>query len=78
MSTTTFKRKATDPGEAPLKALRQILHDVDNRACENGLNDLSQAMREACGLAQSGKDTGQALLWSCRFPPATRPSPCSR
>jgi hypothetical protein len=33
---------------------------VDNWACENGLNDLSQAMREAYGLAQSGKDTGQA------------------
>jgi hypothetical protein len=66
--TTTLKRKATDPGEAPLRALRQILHDVDNWARENGLNDLSQAMREAYGLAQSGKDTGQARTAALSVP----------
>jgi hypothetical protein len=68
MSTTTLKRKATDPGEAPLSALRQILRDVDNWACENGLNDLSQAMREAYSLAQSGKDTVQARTAAIPIP----------
>jgi hypothetical protein len=76
MSLTTLKRKAAAPDEAPIKTLRQIIHDVDNWACENrrdncprenSLNDLSRAMRDAYALALTcekagliGRDVGQA------------------
>jgi hypothetical protein len=66
--TTALKRKAIDPDEAPLKALRQIIHDTDNWARENGLDELCGAMQDAYRLARRCEGSGRACTMAMTVP----------